>query len=281
METPSHYDLKTLNPALASLGYRLLYRAEVESTMPIVEAHILSGNEERLVALTDQQTKGVGSKQGRVWMSSARKAIMFSAALKADPQDLSKLQDMVALKAAIAIQETTGIEDLKLKWPNDFVIDDKKTGGMMVPTIFAQTPQGPIYVGSNLGLGLNVHYSQADIDELSPLTDYGTTALDLHTQNPNNRQEILIGILDSISHVHLEASWVDKNTQVTQDLNNKWRKLAAILGRNILAEFFDDEPSYGKVLDTQIGKGILLEAKSGRSDWINAAGLKKVRLTND
>lgn len=274
---PSRYDLTTLNPALASLGYRLLYREEVESTMPIVDTHILSGSEERLVALTDHQRRGVGSKKGRVWMDDIYKSIMLSVALRANPQDLAKLQDMLALRAALAVKEVTGIEGLKLKWPNDFVIDGKKAGGMLVPAVYKEGPEGPLYLGSNLGLGLNVHYTKEDVDRLSPLTAYGMTSLDLHAPNPNNRQEILVAMLSAFRHVPLEVSWIDRNIQDTQDFNNKWRGLSAILGRDIQAEFTGTEPMVGKVLDTQIGKGVLLEAKSGKSNWINSAGLERVR----
>lgn len=276
------YNLRELRTTLTSIGYRLHFRSQVRSTMPIIDKYARSGDNQLRVALTNHQTYGQGSKMNRPWHDIYGCSLLFSALIKGDQDALSPLPDLIALRTCLAIRGVSGIQEVQLKWPNDFVIEGKKVGGMMVPPIFDlhSGSDEPVYRGSNLGLGLNVHYSEDDISQMQLVTDYGVTSLDIYTPKPNSLQNIFIEIMRAIRYTSLEATWVGKNKQATQDLNNLWRKLSALVNRVVRIDFEQERPIQGKVIDTQIGEGILVETHDGKSEWYVADGLTKLRMLN-
>ncbi len=139
------------------------------ATLDIVDT-IDSTNSELLRRLTpvagidalfaEHQTGGRG-RQGRVWASPPGRNLYLSLARRFDG-DLARLSGLslaVGIAAAEALQ-TLGANAVRLKWPNDLVIDDKnalhahtlqKLGGVLI--------EGGLQDGQTravIGLGLNL-----------------------------------------------------------------------------------------------------------------------------
>lgn len=136
-------------------GQSLVYMPECHSTN--AEALKLLQNNPRVtdgtVVITDNQTAGRGQR-GNTWESDAGKNLTFSIILK--PGFLSA-KDQFRLNIAVSLglfdYLTSQLDDVKIKWPNDMMIGNKKTCGMLIENqISGQQIQHSI-----VGIGLNVN----------------------------------------------------------------------------------------------------------------------------
>lgn len=126
------------------------------------------------VLLAEYQTTGRG-RRGRAWVAPPGGSICLSLswAFPEVPQDLGSLGLVMGVCALRALRES-GLEDARLKWPNDLVVEGKKLGGILIE--LRAESDGPacvvIGIGLNVALGVNV---------LKALEEMGATATDLAT----------------------------------------------------------------------------------------------------
>jgi BirA family biotin operon repressor/biotin-[acetyl-CoA-carboxylase] ligase len=136
-------------------GQSLVYMPECHSTNGEALRLLQSNTQvaEGAVIITDNQTAGRGQR-GNSWESEAGKNLTFSIILKPTflhPKDQFKLNMAVSL--GLYDYLTSQVTDVKIKWPNDMMLDDKKTCGMLIENqISGQQIQSSI-----VGIGLNVN----------------------------------------------------------------------------------------------------------------------------
>jgi BirA family biotin operon repressor/biotin-[acetyl-CoA-carboxylase] ligase len=147
-------------------GVAFLSRQErfgsVQSTNDIVRAWLAAGTDEVCLAVADEQTAGRG-RSGRSWVAPSGAALLMSLGFRPTyvPADrLWRLGAVVALAMADAAEETAGLAvgKLRLKWPNDIVVDTsdglRKVAGILGETEGAGTAD-PIAI---VGIGTNVDW---------------------------------------------------------------------------------------------------------------------------
>ena len=109
--------------------------------------------------VADVQGSGRG-RRGRSWESPARAGIALSMLVR--PDDVPEARwPWLSLLTGIAVYETINDVakiDAELKWPNDVLIDGRKTAGILVERI--ETPTGPAAV---VGIGLNVSLAESEL----------------------------------------------------------------------------------------------------------------------
>lgn len=136
-------------------GQTLVYMPECHSTN--AEAlKVLQGNAqvaEGTVIITDNQTAGRGQR-GNTWESEAGSNLTFSIILKPSflhPKDQFQLNMAVSL--GLYDYLTSQLSNVKIKWPNDMMLGNQKTCGMLIENqISGQQIQSSI-----VGIGLNVN----------------------------------------------------------------------------------------------------------------------------
>jgi BirA family biotin operon repressor/biotin-[acetyl-CoA-carboxylase] ligase len=106
----------------------------VGSTNDVVRAWLADGTPEVALAVADEQTAGRG-RDGRSWVAPAGAALLLSLGFR--PTWLAaahawRLAATTSLAMADAAEEVAGLPDrsIRLKWPNDLVIE---TDGLAVP----------------------------------------------------------------------------------------------------------------------------------------------------
>jgi BirA family biotin operon repressor/biotin-[acetyl-CoA-carboxylase] ligase len=106
----------------------------VGSTNDVVRAWLADGTPEVALAVADEQTAGRG-RDGRSWVAPAGAALLLSLGFR--PTCLAaahawRLAATTSLAMADAAEEVAGLPDrsIRLKWPNDLVIE---TDGLAVP----------------------------------------------------------------------------------------------------------------------------------------------------
>jgi BirA family biotin operon repressor/biotin-[acetyl-CoA-carboxylase] ligase len=145
------YDGASTSALVRRLGVsRLLLFESVGSTLDI--AHEVGSHAEAgTLILADRQTSGRG-RQGRRWESPAGQGIWLT--LIERPRDILAL-DVLSLRcgmfAAMALDSLAG-DAVRLKWPNDLYVGDRKLAGILIETRWRGT--APDWVA--IGFGLNV-----------------------------------------------------------------------------------------------------------------------------
>jgi BirA family biotin operon repressor/biotin-[acetyl-CoA-carboxylase] ligase len=168
------------------IGKNLLFLTEVESTNTYAMGMLRNVNAlEGTVVHTDHQTKGKGQR-GSTWNSAIASNITASIILKptflksGETFFLSKISAL-ALYDVLTDVLNNGQYDIKIKWPNDMLVDSKKIAGILIENNFNQN----LLLHSVIGIGLNVN--QAEFHDLSGIA----TSLKLLTGQQHDRAEVL------------------------------------------------------------------------------------------
>jgi len=155
--------LRELTPRTRWLGRALEIHDEVDSTNLLAERRGLAGAPDGLVVLADRQTAGRG-RLGRSFFSPGGRSLYFSALLRAE-LPLEHMHRHV-FAAAVAVAETVREAlppraRVEVKWPNDVLIDGRKTSGINCPV---QLEGARVRFGV-LGVGVNVNLEAAELPE--------------------------------------------------------------------------------------------------------------------
>ena len=159
---------------------------EVGSTNKRAAQWATEGAPEGAVVLTEHQRAGRG-RHGRAWSADAGQNLLFSVVLR--PSIAPDRLGLITVAAGVAVAET--IDDFvaphraALKWPNDVLLEGRKTCGMLLESSIADTETVVV-----LGVGLNVNQT----DFPSALADTATS-LRLTTGRPAPRAELLAHLL--------------------------------------------------------------------------------------
>jgi BirA family biotin operon repressor/biotin-[acetyl-CoA-carboxylase] ligase len=107
--------------------------------------------------LAEYQTSGRG-RRGRTWLAPPGGAICLSLSwtFQEVPRDLSALGLVIGVCGLRALGRL-GVQDVRLKWPNDLLIEDRKLGGVLIE--LRAESGGPACVV--IGIGLNVALGSA------------------------------------------------------------------------------------------------------------------------
>lgn len=176
------------------IGKSLLFLTEVESTNTYAMGLLRNVNvTEGTIVHTDHQTKGRGQR-GAAWNSEYASNLTLSVVLK--PQFLSAGKAFYLSKiSALALYDVMaeilpqGQYDIKVKWPNDILVNSKKIAGILIENNFQQDH----IQHAVIGIGLNVNQQ-----EFAGLENKATSLLKL-TGRQFNRQAVLERLC-----VHLE-----------------------------------------------------------------------------
>ena len=145
-----------------------------------------------LAIFAEQQTSGRG-RSGKTWESPANVNIYLSFGWRSS----LKISDLEGLSLATGVVISSHLkpligESLKIKWPNDLFLSEKKTGGILVET--TSNKKGTSIV---IGIGLNVLMS----DKVKNSIDQDWTSLSIHFGKDFDRNQIAGNILEALFHL--------------------------------------------------------------------------------
>ncbi len=150
------------------IGKNVLFLPEVESTNTYAINLLRNVNViEGTVIYTNNQTLGKGQR-GTVWSSEIGKNITLSAILQPKSLNISQsfyLSKITALACYDVLTELLDAShyDIKIKWPNDILVNKKKIGGILIENNI----NGSYIQHAVIGIGLNIN--QQNFGELSDI----------------------------------------------------------------------------------------------------------------
>ncbi len=187
------YDLATLNAALAGTAFagKLHFSPVTGSTNTDALEAARGGAPHGSVYFADEQTAGRG-RGDHAWQSNAGMGLYVSVLLRlALPADRLPLLPLAAgIAAAESIRSSCGLA-VDLRWPNDLLLGERKTGGILVES----KTEGVTSAFAVVGVGINVHQRSFDPGLATP-----ATSLDLESRRTISRQVLLVTLLESLEH---------------------------------------------------------------------------------
>ena len=150
------------------IGKNVLFLPEVESTNTYAINLLRNVNAiEGTVIYTNNQTQGKGQR-GTVWSSEIAKNITLSVILQPKFLNINQsfyLSKITALACYDVLTELLDAShyDIKIKWPNDILVNKKKIGGILIEN----NVNGSHIQHAVIGVGLNVN--QQNFGELGDI----------------------------------------------------------------------------------------------------------------
>jgi BirA family biotin operon repressor/biotin-[acetyl-CoA-carboxylase] ligase len=194
------------------VSYRLHY-SEVESTQKVAIALAKEGAISGLAVVSATQVSGLG-RGGHSWFSPPG-GLYLSVVLHPDPMGLHLLSLAAGLEILSEIAEYTGA-DLKLKWPNDVVVESdspsgyRKLCGVLTDVV---NPAGILPVAV-VGIGLNVkraHFPPEFADRAVFLEELATREV-----SPELLEDPVFG---AVVRAAERVSSADERAEIGQELN--------------------------------------------------------------
>ncbi|MGQ2924455.1 MAG: biotin--[acetyl-CoA-carboxylase] ligase [Hydrogenophaga sp.] len=163
-------------------GFTVEVLPSIDSTSSELMRRARNGLMEPVLLTTEQQTAGRG-RLGKAWLSKPGQSLTFSMALPLAPASWSGLSLAVGVSLASSLHP-----DVRLKWPNDLWLHQRKLGGILVETAgTGEASQGQRLVV--IGVGINI--ARPDASAVAALVPEGSAVA---AMAPAGLAEVHMGI---------------------------------------------------------------------------------------
>ena len=176
------------------IGKNLLYVPECHSTNTIAaELSQKTGTLDGTVVITDRQTAGKGQR-GNSWEAEPGKNLTLSVILK--PSFLAvRDQFSLTIATSLALQAMlteTLQRDVKIKWPNDILVQNRKICGILIENSLS----GEKIQQSIIGIGLNVNQDS--------FSHPRATSMSLSASRQFDTGKVLTALLEKLESFYLQ-----------------------------------------------------------------------------
>ena len=220
--------LERLNGATLSCavsGVQVQVLAVTDST----NAQLLKadGSNDPQVLFAEFQTAGRG-RRGRNWVSPFGANIYLSLAwtFPAWPRQLTTLPLATGVACARALRRC-GLEDVKLKWPNDLYVGSRKLGGILIE--HRAEAGGPCRVV--IGIGINVAMSRIQAGEVTQPWISLNEALSMRGLKPIGRNALAASLL-----AELQSAVREFERSAFDSFADAWSALDLTLNHEVLVQ---------------------------------------------
>ncbi|MCV9387702.1 biotin--[acetyl-CoA-carboxylase] ligase [Reichenbachiella sp. ABR2-5] len=211
------------------LGKKVIFLPQCHSTNEVAMSLVNHGHaREGMVVITEDQTAGKGQR-GNSWHSEPGKNLTFSFIIKPHFVSLDRqfqLHTIVSLGILDAIRKFTN-EQLKVKWPNDIYLGEKKLGGILIEN----TIRGSQIDYSVVGIGLNANQVSFELPN--------ATSLIIHNKVEVNLDELAEEVL-----IQIEKRY----SQVQEGINLMSEYEASLFGKERERNFQDGKGKFRGII---------------------------------
>lgn len=177
--------------ATAALGQVHEHHVSIGSTNDRALAWARAGAPHGAMVTADEQTAGRG-RQGRRWVSPAGEGLYASVVLR-PAQGWSPRWAALGLAVGLGVREGLAgwLPELKLKWPNDLLVEGRKLAGVLCETRWQGSAPDVV-----IGFGINVLQR-----ELPAELRATSVAIEMADGTCPSRQEVLEAVLVELERV--------------------------------------------------------------------------------
>ncbi len=265
------------------IGQEILVYDSLSSTNDKAKEIAREGCKSGTIVIAEEQTAGKG-RLGRKWYSPAGSGLWLSIILM-KPQIMPIKSPFLTITASIAVLKAlSNIEmdidrlaqsdkcfnndsdnaetNVKIKWPNDILISDKKVCGIL--SEMSADMDNIKYAVIGIGINVNQEHFPEGIEDLA-------TSLKIEYQQTIVRNKLLVNVLESFEkYYNLLLAAKEK------ELLTIWKDKLAIIGEEVTI-YSNDNVYYGRVLDISDQGELVLLDDFGESHkfWAGDVSLRK------
>jgi BirA family biotin operon repressor/biotin-[acetyl-CoA-carboxylase] ligase len=195
---------------------------ETDSTNTQALKWVSQGAPEYSLVIAEAQTAGRG-RNGRKWVTTPGSSLAVSVVLHPSIQEREKLGlfSLLGGYSVLKVLEENYHINAQVKWPNDVLIENKKTAGVLAESLW----QGENLQGLVLGIGINLMMPSIPS---SDLLLFPATCIEAHTKDYINPVESLVYLIEALIELResilsstfipqYESSMAYKNQLITLD----------------------------------------------------------------
>lgn len=204
---------------------------------------------EGFVIQTDFQSNGRG-QGANTWESEKKKNLLCSLLLFPQKIDINQqflLSEIVALAVKNVLQKELN-KTIKIKWPNDIYVDNKKIAGILIENKI----MGKQFATSIIGIGLNINQTHFFSNAPNPIS------MKILTQKDFDIKKIMLSIREEIMNYYktfeLNTENLQKNYFDSLYRNNNFYPYKTPQGNSFMAKIQQVLPSGQLVLIDSNGK---------------------------
>ncbi len=193
---------------MAADGFVIKAFDEVTSTNDVAAEYAARSAGQRLVITARRQTAGRG-RRGRSWQSLDGN-LFFSMLFEFPLKDLGVLIMAASLSLAEAVRSLVNTDDVRIKWPNDVLLNGAKVSGMLL-----EKSIGEYMI---VGVGVNVAQSPKNADMLYPVTSLKEAGTDISPEDFLALYLRYFSINIALSADELRRQWVEQAKGIGQEI---------------------------------------------------------------
>jgi BirA family biotin operon repressor/biotin-[acetyl-CoA-carboxylase] ligase len=208
------------------------------------------------VLLAEVQSAGRG-RRGRTWLAPPGGAVCLSLAwtFPEMPRDVGALSLAIGVCVLRALKSAS-VDHVRLKWPNDVLIGDRKLGGILIE--LRAESAGPASVV--VGIGLNIALGESLLEKIAST---GLRATDLRSASSSvTRNAIAAGLIE-----HCVRGLVEFEHEGLRPFVEEWRRADALRGRDVTVHAADDG-ARGLARGIDLSGALLVETPHGLRKFI-------------
>jgi len=209
-------NLLEANMRVKNFQFDMTYYSKTESTnKDIWEIYNLT-KKNNLFVITDNQINGEG-RGSNIWISTPNKSITCSFLLKQIFDNINLHSLLIPLAIIKGIKQNLNI-NLKIKWPNDIVYENKKISGILI-----ETKKNNSKFLLNIGIGINVN---EEIDDFPDNLKNKITSLKMIANKTIQREPLLANIFNELDKListnddnYIINEWIKNCNHLNQEIN--------------------------------------------------------------
>lgn len=230
----------------------IIFREEVGSTNDLAASLLNKGLPDASVVIADHQTKGRG-RDNRKWFTPPDSALAFSLVFnkfqpQIDDKSIPLFTGLGALAVCKALEEDHDLQP-QIKWPNDVLLDGKKTCGVLAEAQW----EGNQLQAVIIGIGVNIAPPSVPADET---LNFPATCIENHLSEFVKRLELLRTILAKTLEDRMRIS--------TPTFIEDWEKRLAYMGEQVQIIENEKKINQGVVSGLDTSGRLILLLEDGR-----------------
>ncbi|MEV6863554.1 biotin--[acetyl-CoA-carboxylase] ligase [Streptosporangium subroseum] len=221
---------------------------------------VRDGARQGAVVIAEAQFAGRG-RLGRVWSAPPRSGLTFSVLLRPDPPPLKQgwLPLLVGLAVASAVRNVAEV-DVRLKWPNDLLIGERKLAGVL-----AERVDSAVIVG--VGLNVSLRTEELPVETGTSLVIENAACVD--------RDPLIRAVLREIETHYRDWSEAHGDADAC-GLRAAYLAISATIGREVRVELPGERVLTGLATGIDHSGRLLVESK-GEEHTLSAGDVVHVR----
>ena len=231
---------------------------DATSTSDLVRAALASGAESGTAFQARRQSQGRG-RHGKHWQSPLGNLYMsFLLVPRRNKAEWASLSLVLSLALAEALEAHIDAERVRLKWPNDVLVDNKKIAGILLEV------EGDAVI---IGMGVNIRVAPEVVDGWA-----STRLTDTYKVEADEFRDGLISCLEKTL-----TTWQE---QGFAPFHAPWLKRAAFLHRAIQFEDVGTESLSGIFRGINENGMMCLESSDGTTRTLTAGEVVRLRVAH-